>query len=322
MSIDDQPYDEYARENDLPPMRKSEWLDGIDPTIIPGRATSSPDALAKFKRDLERRERGEVVGLPWPPEWHSLESRIGPLEPSSLTVIAARPAVGKSLMGLQLLRYLAGEGKRVLYVSRELSTVRILRRHACSYGANMMSLRIGRPTQQDRNAMANYEKESRDWLAFYDDVSQSVDDVRSEVILTMPDIVIIDYLQRLAYDTEKEYAAITRIVNELQDMTLATDIPIVCLSQLSRPQKGMEWRPPTMSDVRGSGAVEERAANLIMLHRLWNTEVEERYGKEVKVAKSQSEDGFFQIEKCSDGETGSPIPVTFNGARMRVEQKP
>ena len=101
-------------------------------------------------------------------------------------------------------------------------------------------------------------RESADWKVSYSsDATRTVEGILTEVILTEPELVIVDYLQRLAYDTEREYAAITRIVNELQDLTLAMNVPLVCLSQLSRPLKGQEYKPPTMSDTRGSGAVEE-----------------------------------------------------------------
>jgi replicative DNA helicase len=285
------------------------------------RAMSSQAALLKATDDLDRRRKGEIVGLPWPVEWPSLSRRIGPLEPASLTVIAARPSVGKSIFGMQMARFLAGRGHAVLFVSRELSVVRLMRRNWVSFGANMMNLRLGKPTDKDIKCIGDYTSEAASWELMYDEHSRSVSDIAKEVEAQRPDIVIIDYMQRLAYDTEKEYAAVTRISNELQDLTLDTDIPVVCLSQLVRAQKGFEWKPPTMSDVRGSGAIEERAANMILLHRKWETKEEDAYGKKVKVGTMQSEEGYFIVAKCADGETGAPIPAVFEGAHMRVQER-
>jgi replicative DNA helicase len=169
--------------------------------------------------------------------------------------------------------------------------------------------------------MDRYLDAARGWRALYDDHSRTIGDIKREVEVNKPEVVLIDYLQRLAYDTEKEYAALTRIVNELQDLTLETNVPVVCLSQLSRPMKGTETKAPTMSDVRGSGAVEERAANLIILHREWETDKEERYGKVVEVAKSPKETGWMICAKVADGETGKPIPALFDGARMRITER-
>jgi len=226
-----------------------------------------------------------------------------------------------SIFGMQLARFLAGRGDVVLFVSRELSVVRLVRRNWAAYGANMMNLRTGKPGALDLKSIGDYARDSANWELFYDDRSRTVADIAKEAEALRPDIIIIDYLQRLAYDTEKEYAAITRIVNELQDLTLESDIPVVCLSQLSRPQKGFEWKPPGISDTRGSGAVEERAANIILLHRMWETKEEDAYGKKVKVGTMQSEDGYFIVGKCADGECGLPIPVTFHGAHMRVQER-
>lgn len=225
------------------------------------------------------------------------------------------------MFGMHLLRSLAAAGQRVLYVTRELTTTRLVRRHIAAYGANIYRLRSGDIVQADVDAITNYQRDAAKWHTFYDENTRTIEDLNVEIILTQPTVIIVDYLQRLAYNTEKEYAAITRIVNELQDATLATDIPIVCLSQLARPLKGMENRPPSMSDTRGSGAVEERAANLILLHRRWDTEKEERFGKEVDIAKAPTSEGWFIIAKCADGEAGKFIPVLFNGARMTITEQ-
>jgi replicative DNA helicase len=314
-------------DDDLPPLSplpEPVWIGEPPlqpPPPIQGRALGGEHALAKFTDDLDRRRNGEIVGLPWPIEWPGLGRAIGPIEPGSLTVVASRPSVGKTMFGMHLLRSLAAAGQCVLYVTRELTTTRLVRRHIAAYGANMYRLRSGEVLQSDVDAITNYQRDAAKWRTFYDENTRTIEDLNVEIILTQPTVIIVDYLQRLAYNTEKEYAAITRIVNELQDVTLATDIPIVCLSQLARPLKGMENRPPSMSDTRGSGAVEERAANLILLHRRWDTEKEDRFGKEVDIAKAPTSEGWFIIAKCADGEAGKFIPVLFDGARMRITEK-
>ncbi len=279
------------------------------------------EAFSVFANDLERRKNGEIIGLPWPNEWPDLGRRLGPLEPGSLTIIAARPSVGKTIAGLQLLRSLCTRGHCVLFVSRELTVTRLMRRHHCAYGADMKRLQAGKLEQDDYDAMDRFTADSSGWASLYDEHSRTVEDIRREVEVNKPSIVIIDYLQRLAYDTEHEYAAITRIVNELQDLTLETNVPVVCLSQLSRPMKGTESRAPSMSDTRGSGAVEERAANLILLHRDWEMAQEERFGKMVDVAKEQKETGWLIVAKSADAETGKPIPAWFDGANMRITER-
>jgi replicative DNA helicase len=306
----------------LPPVTPPVWIGEAPlPEHIEGRSMDGEHALDACLRDLDRRKNGEIIGLPWPAEWPALARCVGPIEPGTLSVIGSRPSVGKTMFGLHLLRGLAMKGHRVLYVTRELSTTRLIRRHFSAYGADMYRLRSGSLVQKDVDAITNYQRDARQWSTFYDDHSHTIEDINTEIILTQPDIIIVDYLQRLAYDTEKEYAAITRIVNELQDLTLSTNVPVVCLTQLSRPEKGKENKPPSMSDTRGSGAVEERAAVLILLHRYWDTEVEERNGKEIRIATRPTEDGYFIVAKNADGEAGRIIPALFDGARGRIVEK-
>ena len=287
------------------------------PAYVPHSITSE-EANARAMADLDRRRNGDVVGLPWPVEWPGLAKCVGPIEPGSLLVVASRPSVGKTMFGMHLTRSLAAKGQRVLYISKELSTTRLIWRHMACYGADLYRLRDSHVEQKDIDAIVNYQRDAAEWATFYDDTSKTIDDIKREAVLTQPNIIIIDYLQRLAYNTEKEYAAITRIVNELQDLTLETNIPIVLLSQLARPMKGSENKPPNMSDTRGSGAVEERAAVLILLHRRWDTESEERFGKEVEIAKAPTSEGWFIVAKNADGESGKFIKVQFNGPRMKI----
>lgn len=278
------------------------------------RSTTVEVAFFETLEDIQRRRSGTITGLSWPHEWTQLAETVGPLEPGSFTVVAARPSVGKTMFGMQLQKHLCNSGHSVLYVSRELSKVRMIRRHMVSFGANIYHLRTGQIDSRDQQAIDAFQDASKGWRLWIDDASRTTEDIASEISILKPDAVIIDYLQRLAYDTESEYAAITRIVNDLQDITLDYKVPVVCLSQLARPLKGQEHKPPRMSDTRGSGAVEERATNLIMLHRRWST-TKDGHGQDI--TKSE-ESGLFLVEKCADGEAGTLIDVVYQGAKMRI----
>jgi replicative DNA helicase len=312
----DDRFDEDLEE--LPPMRPPVWNE------VPFEwplCHPSDIALDIFTQGLDKRRRGEVQGLPWPVEWPSLTRYVGPLEPGSLTIIAARPSVGKTMVGMHLLRSLCHNGHKVLFVTRELTVERIIRRHVVSYGADMMRLRTGNTADSDMKALDNFIADSKNWKVWYDDHSKTVEEVRASIAAYAPDCVIVDYLQRFSYDGDNEYKAITRLANEFQDVTLLTGTPIVLLSQLRRPEQGKEFKAPAMSDTRGSGAVEERAANLILLHRDWDTIDEDKNGKPTTVAKSAKSEGWFIVAKAADGESDKFIRVDFNGARMSVQER-
>ncbi len=278
------------------------------------RPVDSDEAFAMFEADLYKRMDGTVTGLSWPMEWPSLEKTMGPIEPGTLTVVGARTSVGKTVFAMQLLRSLAADGKSILYVTKELTVERIIRRHLCSFGASGERLRFGKPTNEDFLAIDAYQRAAKDWRVDYDHKSSSVQDVRDKLTGRQYDIIFIDYLQRLGYNAENEYGSLTNMVNDIQSLTLETNVPVMLLSQLRRAQSGKEHEEPHLSDTRGSGAVEERATSYILLHRRW--EHDETLG-----ARVRTDDGWFIVAKNADGESGKWIPWTIDGKRMLIQEK-
>lgn len=278
---------------------------------------SSAELTERCLVDIERRRRGEIKGLPWPLEWAQLGRDLGPIEQGSFTIIAARPSVGKTMFAQQLQAFLGDKGYRVLFVTRELTAERLGRRHIAREGANILHLRRGDIDVDDEQAIEAYVEKQKKWDVWYDFESRTVEDISREVEIVEPDCVIIDYLQRLAYNTENEYAAITRIVNEVQDLVIDLNVPLVLVSQLRRPISGKEHVVPVASDTRGSGAVEERATNLVLMHRNWETQRDEM-GR--SVASTPTKTGLFIVAKNADGVSGNHIPVLFQGERMRVTE--
>jgi KaiC/GvpD/RAD55 family RecA-like ATPase len=286
-------------------------------------ACGSFEAMYRCLEDITRRKNGEIKGLPWPKEWSDLSKTLGPIEPGTFTVVAARPSVGKTIFASQLQAFLCDEGHRVYYVTRELTPERLVRRHLVRQGAVMDNLRSGQITATDEEAIEKFRVQQSGWQVRYDHRSNTIADISWEAQNFGAELVIVDYLQRMAYETEKEYAAITRLVNDFQDFTLATGIPLLLISQLTRPIKGQEHTLPSMSDTRGSGAVEERATTLVLLHRDWATREDESQGRKRKVATMKLETGVFFVAKNADGEADISIPIKVNGARMDIrEEKP
>lgn len=281
------------------------------------RPLTSAEATKACFDDLERRASGELVGLPWCPEWQELGRVLGPIERGSFTVVAARPSIGKTVVALQEQAFLCDRGHRVVFVSRELTPERLIRRHLVREGASMENLRLGKLSEDDRLARDRYFERQKFWNVLYDHVSRTVPEIARVAIEYQADCVIIDYIQRLAYNEDREYAALTRLANELQDFTLQTDIPLICLCQLSRPGKGQDHRFPQMSDLRGSGAIEERAANIVLLHREWTTK--KQGGQEI--AGLMLDQGYFIVAKNADGEAGLRICTTTEGRRMRIVER-
>ena len=82
-------------------------------------------------------------------------------------------------------------------------------------------------------------------------------------------VVVIDYLQIIRAENRNmsEYERITSISKELKELAKEFDVPVVCLAQLNRGNEGRNDKRPMMSDLRGSGAVEQDADIVGLLHR-------------------------------------------------------
>jgi KaiC/GvpD/RAD55 family RecA-like ATPase len=282
---------------------------------------NSRDAFKLFEADLLKRMSGEIKGLGWPDVWPGLARTVGPIEPGTLTVVAAHTSVGKTIFAMQLLRSLAAEGHRILYVTRELTVERLIRRHLCAYGADNDRLKAGTPNGDDFSAIDVYERESKDWRVEYDGRSMTVAQIREHAERSKPAVVFIDYLQGLGYDAAQEYGSVTNIVNQIQTFALETNIPVVLVSQLRRSQPGKEHVAPHLSDTRGTGAVEERATTFILLHRKWDTDTKEEYGKPVETPKVQTNEGWFIVAKNADGESDKFIRVLYEGRQSRIREE-
>ena len=193
------------------------------------------------------------------------------LHNGELTVVGARPGVGKTTFSLQIAEKIASRGKAVAYVSLEMSEVQIIQK--------LISRRARVNSRKIRNANLDLNELERVGLA-----GQQISEL-SFTILTKAntiqqieiearrlknknklDLLVIDYLQLVknagAFKSrEQEVADISRT---LKLLSLELDIPIIALCQLNRNASKNE---PTLADIRESGAIEQDADNVIFLYQ-------------------------------------------------------
>lgn len=227
----------------------------------------------------------------------------------NLVILAARPAVGKSAMALNLALNFSRSTKKVALYSLEMGLEELFER----FIANLAPANLG--VIQDRDfgdhTAANIATASGTLskLPIYinDSGYQTVQSIRSEVQIKNIDVVVIDYLQLItpsgkADNRNNEVAKITR---ELKRMAQDLDIPVIALSQLNRT-KG-ETEEPTLSDLRDSGAIEQDA------DRVWfmwlNGEQKDQNIKQI----------VLRAAKTRNGMTGEVV-LNYRGALMQFEE--
>lgn len=193
------------------------------------------------------------------------------LHNGELTVIGARPGVGKTTFSLQLAEYIAKKGKNVCYVSLEMSEIQMIQKLlSLRTGVNSRKIRNGDMTE-DEKMLVGTECMQLGELNFKlitkaSTIQQIEISARRLKNKNKLDLLIIDYLQLLRNNgkfnsREQEVADISRT---LKLLSLELDIPIIALCQLNR---NASKQAPTLADIRESGSIEQDADNVIFLYQ-------------------------------------------------------
>jgi len=204
----------------------------------------------------------------------SVDDLVGGFAPGTLILLAARPSVGKSSMCINILQRMATDHYVALF-SLEMNRREIMDRMLCSAArVSLTKLRTGTidDDEQGRLLSALYRLEN---LQFHiDDSDISMTALRSKVRrLAMHrklDLVAVDYLQLMGDENRHESRnyELAEISRGMKQLAREFNLPVLCLSQLSRPPKELAHTPrPKLSDLRDSGALEQDADQVLFLHR-------------------------------------------------------
>lgn len=243
-------------------------------------------------------EGGIKIGLA------QLDDALGELERGDVTVVAARPAVGKSALTTQIIGNMAKRGLKVAYFNLEMNDKQVYERFI-SRLAEIGLTRVRRAKaflgdEQEKFNQAN--EEMSDYQLWVASGTVSPREIKSECRHQDFDVIVVDYLQLLTPDSQgrgrsEEVGAISRALK-----AIAGDLKthVIALSQINRLSESKDTKEPTMAELRESGAIEQDASNIIML---WNMSED----KEVKGAK---------VEKNRQGVTMREA-MEFDGDHMK-----
>ncbi len=196
------------------------------------------------------------------------------LHPSDYAIVAGRPSMGKTSFLLQLALQV---GKPVLIISAEMPEQSIGERFISQLsGLGMHKIKGKRTSAADKDKARQAVEQLRDMDLYIEDKSpvtplsirKAISGFKLETG-SVPACVFIDYLQLLSVPDvfgsgERELTLISR---ELKAIAKSFDIPIVVACQLNRETERRENHAPKMSDLRGSGSIEQDADLVLMLHR-------------------------------------------------------
>lgn len=262
-------------------------------------------ASSEFSALETRKERGSVIGIPT--GFADVDAITGGLEKKTLTLIAARPGVGKSAYAGCMAVNVARHGREVLIFSLEMSASALFRR-MISAEARVSSryLRSGQLVSGDiEKAASAIGRLASLPLCIDEDAGLSEVDIRSRArrhkLRHGLSLVVVDHVQLVRSDRRERTRDIEvgNVSWGLKCLAKELDVSVVALCQLNRSveARAVKARKPTLSDLRDSGNLEQNADVVLGLYRegYYNPSSDRKRELDVSVLKNR------------EGETGSAV---------------
>jgi replicative DNA helicase len=270
---------------------------------------STFDRLERI-RDSKKRHTGLET------HYYDLDDLTCGLQPGDLIVVAGRPSMGKTSFALNVMERVARDGHGVAFFSMEMSDQQVIQNLLCARaGIDSHELRRGRVTEDDYERLQRVAAELYEARIFIDDTPGLTPiAIRAKARRLKQrhdvDLVILDYLQLMSggSNVENRQQEISFISRSLKALARELRVPVIALSQLNRSVEQREDHKPRMSDLRESGAIEQDADVIMMLHR-------EEVFKPTEQNRGLAE---LILAKQRNGPTGS-VRLRFFGQYMKFE---
>ncbi|NUV64320.1 replicative DNA helicase [Streptomyces sp. CAI-85] len=312
----------YAGEGDLDEIVgrvESEVLDALKGRDQSAGYAAVREDVAPFWDRLERRMNGDTGPTGILTGLTDLDSLTGGLQPGQLIVIGARPAMGKSTLALDFARSAAiTHDKTTAFFSLEMSREEITERlYSAECQVALHHIRNGGVTETDLGRMVERTPSIEAAPLIIDDSPNlSCMEIRSRARRIAQqrglDLLVVDYLQlmqsggtRRPETRQQEVADMSRT---LKLLAKELQIPVIALSQLNRGTEQRTEKKPVLSDLRESGAIEQDADMVILLHR------EDAYEKE----SPRAGEADLIIAKHRNGPTAT-VTAGFQGHYSRFK---
>lgn len=267
-----------------------------------------PDVLNEVQENLEKlaANKGKISGLST--GYYELDNITDGLHENELIILAARPAMGKTALALNIATNVALSSKKsVVIFTLEMRAEQLVNRMISSVG------------QVEAKKLQNGNLQTQDWQRVNEAISQlsnlniyiddspgvTIGDIKAKCrrIANMDKnlgLIVIDYLTliggmgRYSGNRQQEVSEISRA---LKTLALELKIPVITLAQLSRTPELREDKRPVLSDLRESGSIEQDADIVAFIYR------DDYYNEESKIDDNMSRSEVI-IRKNRSGKTG------------------
>lgn len=255
--------------------------------------------------EYRSQHQGELMGIPT--GLKDLDRLLGGLQRSDLIVLAGRPGMGKTSLGLSMALQASRKwNKRIAIFSLEMSDEQLVQRLlSAETGIDSQRLRLGQIRDEEWPVFIQATSLLADTSIFLDDTPAiSAMELRTKARRLEAehglDMLIVDYMQLMRGDvrSENRQQEISYISRSLKELARELNIPVVALSQLSRAVESRHDKRPMLSDLRESGSIEQDADVVMFVYRdeIYNPDTEFPNLAEVIVAKHRSgPTGMFSV---------------------------
>ena len=285
---------------------------------VSGGASALPGLVEEVFRKLEELDGKMLTGEPT--GFYEFDDLTCGLQPGELIIIAGRPSMGKTAFGLNIAEHLAiAEGRPALFFSLEMSRQQVAQRLLCSRArVDSQKLRRGRLSPEDIQMLHHAADEMRDKPLLVDDSANlSVLELRARARLESRRhklrAVFVDYLQLMrAPGLESRQQEVAEISRGLKALAKELNVPVVAMAQLNRNPEDRSGNRPRMSDLRESGAIEQDADLIALLHR------ESYYQRAGAPGVEEDNTAELIVAKQRNGPVGT-VTLEFNRRLTRFE---
>ncbi|PHV12086.1 replicative DNA helicase [Chitinimonas sp. BJB300] len=252
------------------------------------------------KEMMDRLDRGDVLGG-LSTGLAGLDAILDGLKPGDLIVIGGRPSMGKSALGLSIALENGLNGQPAQYNSLEMQAAKLSKRAIAGVGGiSLTRMKSGQMQGTDYSAYtvaATRLSDAPIWIE--DKAGQTVERIaagaRKQKRKRGISLLVVDHLHLIPVKGDNRAVALGRVSAGLKELAMELGIPVVILAQLNRDSaKSGTSRRPTLTDLRDSGAIEQDADVVILVHR-------ESYYDE----KANPNEAELIVAKHRDGETGT-----------------
>jgi replicative DNA helicase len=268
---------------------------------------------------MARYQRGPgLLGLPWP--WRDLNDCTKGLRDGVLYVVGGRPSMGKSIFGLQTAVFTALHGNNTAFFSVEMGAQECMVRAVACVGEIPLDW-VENPAKEDEDSeffwarLADATQRIVDSPLLMDEtpsitIDQMMARARRAHMQKPLRLVVLDHMHDMGTDAKREVRhEYGRIAQGAKTLAKELRCPVILLAQLNRSIAGRADKRPTMTDLRESGEIEQKADVILFLHR------EDYYDRDTHLQ------GVVEVipAKGRNIRTGKPIALQNTFSEMRMQ---